>query len=94
MAQTEERKSAAEGMVEGIAEGMPGVAEVAEDAGMRGLIRAAVGGCSRDDNDDVEDDTKRGHSKDDRRGGDINLPQITRERTAEEQQGGLQHQWQ
>ena len=62
--------------------------------GMRSgcLIRAALGSCPCNDDEKVEDDTKRSDSKDNGCDGSINLPQITRERTSEEQQTDLKHQ--
>ena len=56
------------------------------------LIRATLGSCTSDDNEKVEDDTKRCDAKDNGRDGNVNLPQIATEGTAEEQQSDLKHQ--
>ena len=66
--------------------------QVAKGMRSRRLIGAGLGSCTGDDDEKVEDDTKRSDSKDDRCDGSINLPQIARERTSEEQQTDLKHQ--
>jgi hypothetical protein len=57
--------------------------DVAENTGSGGLIRAALGSCSCDDNENIEDDTERGDAEDNRSDGNINLPKIASECTTE-----------
>lgn len=58
-----------------------------------GLIWETLGNrpCNEDEN--VESETQRGYAKNNRRDRSIDLPKIARERTSEEQQRSLQHQW-
>ena len=56
------------------------------------LIRAALGSCTSDDDEKVEDDTKRSDAKDNGCNGNVDFPEITTEGTAEEQQSDLKHQ--
>ena len=49
------------------------------------LIRACFGSCTGDDDEKVEDEAERSDAKDNRCDSSIDLQQIARERTAEEQ---------
>ena len=60
----------------------------------RRLIWTTPGGCTGKEDENVEDDAGCGDSEDNGCDGDIDPPEISRESTAEEQQGNLQHQWQ
>ena len=68
------------------------VEDMAEDLGTRSLIWAALGDRACDDDEDIEEETERGHSEDNGCDGDIDLPKIAGEGTSEEQQRSLQHQ--
>jgi len=58
---------------------------VAEDAGTRSLIRAALRTRARNNNENIEDGAERGHTEEDRCDGDIDRPKVMREGTAKEQ---------
>jgi len=66
--------------------------QVAKGIGARCLIWAALGSCTNDKDENVEDDAKRGETKDNGCDGDIDRPEVTRERATEKQQCNLQHQ--
>ena len=67
---------------------------MAEDMGARRLIWTILENCCCNDDENVEEDTKRSDADDNGRDCDVDLPKITREGTTEKQQGNLQHQWQ
>ena len=56
------------------------------------LIRAACGGCSCDDDKEVEEDAKRGDPEDDRCDSGVDLPKVLGGGATKEQQRGLQYQ--
>ena len=66
--------------------------QVAKGMRSRRLIGAGLGSCTGNDDEKVEDDTKRSNAKDNGCDSDIDLPQIARESTTEEQQSDLKHQ--
>lgn len=45
-----------------------------EEEGNRGLVRAILGNCTRNDDKEVEGNTKRGETEDNRCDGRIDLP--------------------
>ena len=60
--------------------------------GSRGLVRAALGSCTSNDDENVEDDTGHCHTKDDKCDSDMDSPEVAGEGTTEKQQCALQHQ--
>ena len=66
--------------------------DMAHSACAGSLIRASLGSRSCNDSDKVENKTNRSEAEDDRCDGNVDLPEVPRESTAEEQQRNLQHQ--
>ena len=65
---------------------------MSEDMCTGGLIRATLGSCACNDNESIEGNAKRGDADNNERDDGVDLPQISRESTTEEQQSDLQHQ--
>ena len=67
---------------------------IAEDTRPRGLIWAARRGCPSDNEENVEDHPERSDTDDNARDGHVDIPKVAGQRTTEQQQRNLQHQWQ
>ena len=65
------------------------MSQVAKSMGYRRLIGEAPEGCTFHNDKKVGNHAKKSETKDDRYDGGIDLPQIAREWTAEEQQSDL-----
>ena len=72
--------------MEGAWDTTEGIRDVTEDACARCLIWAAHKSCSRNDNEEVEEDTTRGNAKDNRCDSRVNLPKVPGECTTKQQQ--------
>ena len=57
--------------------------QVAKYIRSRRLIRAALGSCTSDDDEDVDDHAGRGHTDDNRCDSRVNPPEVAGESTAE-----------
>ena len=55
---------------------MDEVKDAAKDLGTGGLVGTAFKSCPRDDDENIEDSTERGDNEDNRRDGDIDLPEV------------------
>ena len=65
-----------------------------EDISTSGLVWAAWKRYPRDDEENVEGDPERSGTSDDVCDSHVNLPKVERQRTAEQQERNLRHQWQ
>jgi len=70
--------------MEGIKNAMEGIRDAAEDPCTRGLIWATHKNCPRNDDEDIEESTERGDSKDNGCDSLADLPKVAREGTAEQ----------
>ena len=68
------------------------VEDVTKDTGTRGLVRATLHGCTRNDDKNIEENPERGHTKDDGCNGDVDFPEVAGECQTEKQQRRLKHQ--
>ena len=66
--------------------------DVSEDVGTRCLVRAVLESRPRDDDEEIEEGTKRSEGDENGCDGLVHLPKITREGATYKQQGDLQHQ--